>query len=400
MEHTPKAHAELEVTGVSRSGRVCKKSSKLMDFQSPDDITDAKQKKAAAAQKSKHSATGSAGTSGHSGGSGLMHLTDALKEEFEELDDDELPSDSGGDDGDDSSGSEDDDDAMDIEDLEGTQEEDDKSDGELLVEMAPKRSLYMSEKSSKYKKVLKDGKVVMGKSQRKDKGKRRFTAYILWAKEARKQMMSNPDLDFASMSKRLGEMWANVPSNQKYNWKRRARRIAKKYKEGNDKAAESPVVKRFLNLDQQIGTPVANPAPVAAPVTPVVPHATPRNKKAQQKANATAVDTKPVVHHSPESPTKSAAAHGKLPGYQPTDVAAHLKLLGDSLTIIGERLKEHEGQIAVSGSLSVLLDSLLCSLGPLMCLTVHIPGLQADAEHLKDLFQNTLDNIAYVMPGL
>uniref|UniRef100_A0A1Q3F767 Putative hmg-box protein hmg2l1 n=1 Tax=Culex tarsalis TaxID=7177 RepID=A0A1Q3F767_CULTA len=398
MEHTPKAHAELEVTGVSRSGRVCKKSSKLMDFQSPDDITDAKQKKAAA-QKSKHLNTSGTSSSGQPSTSGLMHLTDALKGEFDELDDDELPSDSGGDDND-SSDSDDDDDAMDIEDLEGTQGEEDE--GELLMEMAPKRSLYMSEKSAKYRKVLKDGKVVMGKSQRKDKGKRRFTAYILWAKEARKQMMSNPDLDFGSMSKRLSEMWANVPSNQKYNWKRRARRIAKKFKEGNDKAMESPYVKRFLNLDQPAASPAANPTPVTTPAAPVVPQATPRNKKAQQKAlaAAVAVDTKPVVHHSPESPTKGAAAHGKLPGYQPTDVAAHLKLLGDSLTIIGERLKEHEGQIAVSGSLSVLLDSLLCSLGPLMCLTVHIPGLQADADHLKDLFQNTLDNIAYVMPGL
>ncbi|XP_035789889.1 HMG box-containing protein 4-like [Anopheles albimanus] len=90
----------------------------------------------------------------------------------------------------------------------------------------------------------------------------------------------------------------------------------------------------------------------------------------------------------------------KPPGYQPTDVAAHLTLLGDSLTLIGERLKEHEGQIAVSGSLSVLLDSLICSLGPLMCLTLQIPGIERNSEHLKNLFQNTLDNIAYVMPGL
>ena len=41
------------------------------------------------------------------------------------------------------------------------------------------------------------------------------------------------------------------------------------------------------------------------------------------------------------------------------DIAAHLKLLGESLSVIGERLQEHEGQIAVSGSLSVLLDSLV-----------------------------------------
>lgn len=86
-------------------------------------------------------------------------------------------------------------------------------------------------------------------------------------------------------------------------------------------------------------------------------------------------------------------------GIKPIDVAAHLKLLGESLTIIGERLKEHEGQIAVSGSLSVLLDSLLCALGPLLCLTQQIPELQencCDPEQLT----NTLDNVAFIMPGL
>ena len=60
---------------------------------------------------------------------------------------------------------------------------------------------------------------------------------------------------------------------------------------------------------------------------------------------------------------------------RPLEVAAHLTLLGESLSIIGARLKEHEGQIAVSGSLSVLLDSLLCSMGPLLCLTQAVPQL-------------------------
>jgi len=86
-------------------------------------------------------------------------------------------------------------------------------------------------------------------------------------------------------------------------------------------------------------------------------------------------------------------------GIKPIDVAAHLKLLGESLTIIGERLKEHEGQIAVSGSLSVLLDSLLCALGPLLCLTQQIPELQEDCCNPEQLL-NTLDNVAFIMPGL
>ncbi|KAF4521422.1 hypothetical protein B566_EDAN010579 [Ephemera danica] len=55
------------------------------------------------------------------------------------------------------------------------------------------------------------------------------------------------------------------------------------------------------------------------------------------------------------------------------------------------------GQIAVSGSFSVLLDSLLCAMAPLLCLTQQVPELNGcPAETLSQ----TLDNIAYIMPGL
>ena len=82
---------------------------------------------------------------------------------------------------------------------------------------------------------------------------------------------------------------------------------------------------------------------------------------------------------------------------QPIEIAAHLTLLGESLQIIGERLTEHEGQIAVSGSLSVLLDSLLCAMGPLICLTQYVPELNgAREEDLKQI----VDNVAFIMPGL
>lgn len=35
-----------------------------------------------------------------------------------------------------------------------------------------------------------------------------------------------------------------------------------------------------------------------------------------------------------------------------------------------------------------------------MCLTNFIPGVDEPSGHLKDTLINTLDNIAYVMPGL
>ncbi|KAK9881767.1 hypothetical protein WA026_017285 [Henosepilachna vigintioctopunctata] len=104
------------------------------------------------------------------------------------------------------------------------------------------------------------------------------------------------------------------------------------------------------------------------------------------------------INISPPSP-KGKENYFKVNGIKPIDVAAHLKLLGESLTIIGERLKEHEGQIAVSGSLSVLLDSLLCALGPLLCLTQQIPELKENCCSAEQL-TSTLDNVAFIMPGL
>ncbi|XP_008486747.2 SRY-related protein LG27, partial [Diaphorina citri] len=55
------------------------------------------------------------------------------------------------------------------------------------------------------------------KNQRKDKGKARFTAYMLWAKQIRQKLIkSNPDMDFSQVSKKLGELWHTVPFNEKY----------------------------------------------------------------------------------------------------------------------------------------------------------------------------------------
>lgn len=158
-----------------------------------------------------------------------------------------------------------------------------------------------------------------------DRSISKVTGYMLWAKHA-SSSLTRSNVDFNQMSRKLSEMWANVPHSEKYNWKRKARRLV---------------------VAQGRGEQVTN-----------------------------------VVTR---------------PGPGPVDIAAHLTLLGESLSVIGERLTEHEGQIAVSGSLSVLLDSLLCSLGPLVCLTQHVPQLNgADPATLAQI----LDNVAYIMPGL
>lgn len=386
-----KKNVDLEVMGVSRSGRVRKKSSKLMDFQSPDDI-ETKLKKHSVLKSNQVPRNAPQTNIGLSPGSDdYASINDAIKVE-PDLDLNMDISDSG-----DLS-----DDSEDIDD--STDDSNDQNEMEMEenwpvspntslikpmnVESAPNRSLYMSEKSSKKRVVInKDGKITMAKAHRKDKGKSRFTAYMLWAKDVRQEMLyTNPELDFSSISKKLGEMWANVPSSEKYNWKRRAKRLASK-----GKTLQNHAMKREGNVPKFINKDILN-----------------RNNS--PKASESSEDQKPVKRQTTQiapASTYSALAHStksptshKHSVQQPAEIAAYLKLLGDNLTIIGERLKEHEGQITVSGSLSVLLDSILCSIGPLMCLTNQIPNLGPQSDATKEHLANILDNIAYVMPGL
>jgi high mobility group protein 2-like 1 len=238
----------------------------------------------------------------------------------------------------------------------------------------PRKSIYITEKSSK-KKMIKDGKIVMGKAQRKDKGKTRYTAYMLWAKEARHQISnSNPELDFASVSKRLGEMWANVPTNVKYNWKRRAKRLANKMKKSNGAKGSAPQPSKYMQQKYYLNKSSTNnnggPAPPANTTltkqqkqfqkllksekskTQSIQNAqkmhkekftsTPSSSGAMKASTSSAL----VPSSSSSTPTTSHVRntlHINRPmDLAPIDIAAHLKLLGESLINIGERLSQHE----------------------------------------------------------
>ncbi|XP_043522054.1 HMG box-containing protein 4 isoform X3 [Frieseomelitta varia] len=388
---TPKRQKndDLEVTGISRSGRVRKKSSKLVDFESPDDFTDNKYKRQKAQQLQnqqlldryesqcispnqsiQHTSGGRQRKNSNSSSGQQRVKQETLSDEGQ----------SSGSESDDPSGlNEDERYSMDS----GSDDDvdplmiDDREAGFRKLEPpgqetpSQANSLYMLEKCKK-KLIIKDGKIIgRMKAQRKDKGKTRFTAYMLWAKEIRQELLEQcPYMDFAAISKRLGELWATVPNLEKYNWRRRAKRLAAK-PHSLPASKDEPVWKmpppasrkKFIN---KIGN---------VPVSP------PSNRTGKDLVN------EPVI----------GTGMYKVVGTQPIDVAAHLKLLGESLTIIGERLKEHDGQIAVSGSLSVLLDSLLCALGPLICLTQQVPEING-AKH--ETLSQILDNIAYLMPGL
>ncbi|XP_076653315.1 uncharacterized protein LOC143359315 isoform X2 [Halictus rubicundus] len=418
---TPKRQKSDEVTGISRSGRVRKKSSKLVDFESPDDFTDNKYKRQKAQQLQRQQlldrydsepvthnrpihASGarqrknsnSNPNSNSNSNCGQQRIKDETLSDNEGQTSGSESDDPSGLNEDDrysmDSGSDDEVDPLMIDDREAGFRKLEPPGQETTPSQA--NSLYMLEKCKK-KLIIKDGKIIgRMKAQRKDKGKTRFTAYMLWAKGIRQELLEQcPYMDFAAISKRLGELWATVPNLEKYNWRRRAIRLAAK-PHSLPASKDEPVWKmpapasrkKFINKigngkEQKPATSKKTIQLGLPSVVGNVPVSPPSNRSGKDLVNEPLVGT----------------GMYKVVGTQPIDVAAHLKLLGESLTIIGERLKEHDGQIAVSGSLSVLLDSLLCALGPLICLTQQVPETNG-AKH--ETLSQMLDNIAYLMPGL
>jgi high mobility group protein 2-like 1 len=209
--------------------------------------------------------------------------------------------------------------------------------------------------------------------QPKKKRQKGYTAYMLWCSTQRAKLVAvNPGIDFAAVSKRLGDMWQTVPEKEKMTWRRKARRLSKK---GTSLISTGKIPRE--------GGPARRGRPPSV-------HRTGDISRSLYHGN------KMIKYHSPGHDDLTLA-NFKVVGTSPLDAAAHLKLLGESLAVIGSRLKEHRGQIAVQGSLSVLLDSMLCALGPLMCLTSQVPELNGSSE---ELHASTLNNIAFIMPGV
>ncbi|XP_064604641.1 HMG domain-containing protein 4-like [Liolophura sinensis] len=210
-----------------------------------------------------------------------------------------------------------------------------------------------------------------GDGLQKEKKKRPPTAYMLWCNSYRHKVVAEiPRADFVQISRRLGELWQALSDKEKLAWKNKARKSAGK---GST----------LISTGKSGGSRTGPPPQVTS--------------HAQSSTSSTAVKTHTPVVSKPRPTQDDSLGSVKGFGTEPVDVAAHLKLVGESLCIIGVRLQEHRGLIAVQGSLSVLLDSMLCACGPLMCLTQQLPELNGCSSQVH---AKTLDNVAYIMPGL
>nr|XP_032630792.1 HMG domain-containing protein 4 [Chelonoidis abingdonii] len=220
-----------------------------------------------------------------------------------------------------------------------------------------------SEKKKKKEEKEKEKAEKAEKDKEKPK-KKNMSAYQVFCKEYRVTIVAeHPGIDFGELSKKLAEVWKQLPEKDKLVWKQKAQ-----YLQHKQNKAEATTVKRKASSSEGAPKVKASPAGMLSP-----------HKK------------------SPSSTVVLSSSPAKAPDTDPIDVAAHLQLLGESLSLIGHRLQETEGMVAVSGSLSVLLDSIICALGPLACLTTQLPELNGCP---KQVLSNTLDNIAYIMPGL
>ncbi|XP_070704439.1 HMG domain-containing protein 4a isoform X1 [Pempheris klunzingeri] len=189
--------------------------------------------------------------------------------------------------------------------------------------------------------------------------KKNTTAYQVFCKEYRVNINAEqPGLVFGELSKKLAEVWKAMPEKDKLVWRQKAQ-----YLQHKQNKAEATTVKH--------------------------------KSASESKSKVVAAGTGMVSPN--KAPGTVSLSPARVPDVDPIDAAAHLQLLGESLSLIGHRLQETEGMVAVSGSLSVLLDSILCALGPLTCLTAQIPQLNGCP---RNVLSNTLDNIAYIMPGL
>ncbi|XP_016302833.1 HMG box-containing protein 4-like isoform X2 [Sinocyclocheilus anshuiensis] len=200
----------------------------------------------------------------------------------------------------------------------------------------------------------------------KDKPKKKnTTAYQVFCKEYRVNINAEqPGLVFGELSKKLAEVWKQLPEKDKLVWRQKAQYLQHK----QNKAEAMTVKRKTLTTSDSKSKGSSKDVSLGAGLAP-------------QGRSSLAISLSPA----------------RVPDVDPIDAAAHLQLLGESLSLIGHRLQETEGMVAVSGSLSVLLDSILCALGPLTCLTAQVPQLNGCP---RNILSNTLDNIAYIMPGL
>uniref|UniRef100_H2ZRM9 HMG-box containing 4 n=1 Tax=Latimeria chalumnae TaxID=7897 RepID=H2ZRM9_LATCH len=151
------------------------------------------------------------------------------------------------------------------------------------------------------------------KGEKPEKKKKNMSAYQVFSKEYRVNIVAeHPGIDFGELSRKLAEVWKQLPEKDKLVWKQKAQ-----YLQHKQIKAEATTVKRKLGSADS-------------------------SSKAKGPSGSLSSHKK-----SPSGSMTLSSSPAKIPETEPIDVAAHLQLLGESLSLIGHRLQETEVRGAV-----------------------------------------------------
>lgn len=224
----------------------------------------------------------------------------------------------------------------------------------------------------------------------------KITAYTLFARENRSRIQqSYPSLDFANISKRLGEIWRALPQREKMQWKRKAQK---------QKGLNTVSINNQTNYNSKKQSKQINKSTtlVAAPKFTSVRH-NPGYSINYRNRNQAAVEIKVNLHSkthllNEKEITNYLFETGKPISSNPVDIASCFKILGDSLNAISAKLNSSvEKSFDENDALDLLLDSAICAMSPLICLTSLTPELNVCNENTKKAL---LDNVVFLMPGI
>jgi high mobility group protein 2-like 1 len=219
---------------------------------------------------------------------------------------------------------------------------------------------------------LKKNDISLSDKEKRKKKLPAMTAYTLFTRENRHRIQQgNPAMDFASISRRLGEVWQALPAREKMQWKRRAQ-----------------------NYRNQAISQMSNSIPNLI-----------RRPPAVSVVRAKPINTEPIVVKYSGTPKllskdelEAAMAHpARDIGTSALDTAACFRIMGESLHSMGNKISENAADLTSEVSLDILLDATLCSFASLLSLTTHHKTLDACEP---DVHHQLIDSMSHIMPGV
>lgn len=145
---------------------------------------------------------------------------------------------------------------------------------------------------------------------------------------------------FGELSKKLAEVWKAMPEKDKSVWRQKAQYLQHK----QNKAEATTVKHKSVSESKTKGSFHRSAALTLRPFLPS-PSLNPC------LVPPTAVGAASGMVSPARAPSTVSLSPARIPDVDPIDAAAHLQLLGESLSLIGHRLQETEVRLPVLSSL-------------------------------------------------